>query len=266
MRRLHLFEFGDQRWFPSSLRVAMTSYLVAAYKITPFPKLWADRISKLMRKDGVNEIVDLGSGTGGPIALVMEELETRGFETSVTLTDLYPDTRFGSSAGALTRYWPDAVDARSVPPALTGTRTMFAVFHHFPPEVARRILRDAFDGRRSICIFEGTSRTPAAIATTLLIPVLVLALTLRIRPVSWRQILFTYPVPILPLLIFWDGLVSQFRTYSVEELNEFTADLQAPEYTWEAGLVRAPGIPVGAPYLIGYSRRSYNQTDVSNQR
>jgi len=41
--------------------------------------------------------------------------------------------------------------------------------------------------------------------------------------VSWVQILFTYVVPILPLLIFWDGLVSQLRTYSVQELEEFTS-------------------------------------------
>jgi hypothetical protein len=208
MRRAHLFEFDDQPWFPSSLRGAMTSYLAAAYRITPFPKLWAERVSKLLHKDGVNEIVDLGSGAGGPIALVLDELTTRGFKISATLTDLYPNTQFRPSTNARTRYWAEPVDATSVPLALTGIRTMFAVFHHFPPEAARRMLRDAFDGRRSICIFEGSSRTPAAIATTVLIPLLVLALTLRIHPVSWRQILFTYLVPILPLLIFWDGLVS----------------------------------------------------------
>jgi hypothetical protein len=244
----------------------MTSYLAAAYRITPFPKLWADRISKLLRKDGVNEIVDLGSGAGGPLVLVIDELTDRGFKISATLTDLYPNTQFRPSTNAGTRYWSEPVDATSVPLALTGIRTMFTVFHHFPPQAARGMLRDAFDNRRSICIFEGTSRTPAAIATTVLIPLLVLALTLRIRPVSWWQILFTYLLPILPLLIFWDGLVSQLRTYSVEELSEFTGDLRAPEYAWEAGLIQAPGIPFGVPYLIGRACESYNQTDVSNQR
>ena len=163
----------------------MTSYLAAAYRITPFPKLWADRISKLLRKDGVNEIVDLGSGAGGPIALVIDELAARGFKISATLTDLYPNTQFRLSTNAGTRYWAEPVDATSVPLALIGIRTMFTVFHHFPPEAARGMLRDAFDNRRSICIFEGTSRTPAAIATTVLIPLLVLALRFS---VSWRQI------------------------------------------------------------------------------
>jgi hypothetical protein len=249
--RPHLFEFGDQRWFPASLRRAMTSYLAATYRITPFPKLWADRISKLLQKDGVNEIVDLGSGAGGPIALVIDELKSKGFETRVTLTDLYPNTQFRGSGDSFTRYWPEPVDAIRVPPALTGIRTMFALFHHFRPGAAHGILRDAFQGRRSICVFEATSRTPAAIATTLLIPLLVLVLTLRVRPLAWRQILFTYLVPILPLLIFWDGLVSQLRTYSVAELTELTKDLQAPEYEWEAGLIQASRILGGVPYLMG---------------
>ncbi|HUJ51693.1 MAG TPA: hypothetical protein VLW25_15900, partial [Bryobacteraceae bacterium] len=58
-------------------------------------------------------------------------------------------------------------------------------------------------------------------------------------------------LPILPLLIFWDGPVSQLRTYTVAELNEFTSALAAPGYTWEAGLIEIPRLPAGVPYLIG---------------
>ncbi|HUJ50403.1 MAG TPA: hypothetical protein VLW25_09390, partial [Bryobacteraceae bacterium] len=114
---------------------------------------------------------------------------------------------------------------------------MFALFHHFRPEAAQSNLRDAFQNRRPICVFEATSRSAPAIATAILIPLLVLLLTPRVRPLSWTQILFTYLLPILPLLIFWDGPVSQLRTYTVAELNEFTSALAAPGYTWEAGLI-----------------------------
>jgi hypothetical protein len=252
--RLHLFEWEDQAWFPTSLRAAMTSYLAVAYAITPLPKLWANFLSKLMSRDGVAEIVDLGSGSGGPVGRVVKELGKRGFKACVTLTDLYPNVsglQFRADGASSIRYWPEPVDAARVPAALFGIRTMFASFHHFRPQAARGILRDAFEQRRPICIFEGTSRTPAAIASALLIPLLVLVLTPSVRPVSRVQILFTYLVPILPLLIFWDGLVSQLRTYSVKELEEFTRDLQSPEYRWEAGLMQIPRMPAGVPYLIG---------------
>ena len=252
--RLHLFEWEDQPWFPGALRAAMTSYLTTAYGITPFPKLWAEHLSKLMTPSAVAEIVDLGSGSGGPVGRVVMELEKRGFKVSVTLTDLYPNMSglpFRADGASSIRYWPEPVDAARVPTALPGIRTMFASFHHFRPHAARAILQDAFQQRRTICIFEGTSRTLAAIASTLLIPVLVLLLTPLIRPVSWVQILFTYLVPVLPLLIFWDGLVSQLRTYSVQELEEFTSDHQSPDYRWEAGLIEIPRMPTGVPYLVG---------------
>jgi hypothetical protein len=256
--RLHLFEWEDQSWFSASLRTAMTSYLAAAYGITPLPKLWANCLSTLMSRDGVTEIVDLGSGSGGPVGRVVKELAERGFKVCVTLSDLNPNVsglQFGANAASSIRYWPEPVDAARVPAALSGIRTMFASFHHFRPQVARGILRDAFEQRRPICIFEGTSRTSAAIASALLIPLLVLLLTPLVRPVSWAQILFTYLVPILPLLIFWDGLVSQLRTYSVQELEEFTRDLQSPEYRWEAGLIKIPGMPACVPYLVGRPAR-----------
>ena len=46
VRRLHLFEFGDQRWFPRILRDAETAYLTAAYRFFPaLPRRWAEKIS-----------------------------------------------------------------------------------------------------------------------------------------------------------------------------------------------------------------------------
>src|ERR1700676_354063 len=150
--RLHLFEWEDQPWFPAPLRAAMTAYLVAAYRVTPCPELVADRLATLMSRDRFNEIVDLGSGSGGPVDSVMKKLADRGFMTSVTLTDLYPPKlgfQFPGNALVTIRYWQQAVDAASVPAELAGVRTMFGSFHHFPPALARCILRDAFEQGRA---------------------------------------------------------------------------------------------------------------------
>jgi len=250
MRRLHLFEFEDQSWFPATLRRGMTNYLAAAYGLTPFPKLWAERLATLMKPEEVSQIVDLGSGSGGPTRRVVKALEESGYRPRVLLTDLYPDNAVQPSEGPI-QYWPDPVDASNVPTELAGVRTMFASFHHFGPAAAKSILRDAFTRRRPLGIFEATSRTPRAVATSLVIPILVLLLTPTIRPVSWLQILFTYLIPVLPLVIFWDGLISQFRTYSVGDLRELTSDLQAPDYGWEIGVIQIPRLPEGVPYLIG---------------
>jgi hypothetical protein len=148
-------------------------------------------------------------------------------------------------------YWPEPVDAREVPLSLPGLRTMFASFHHFKPADARKILGGAAHQRTAICVFEATSRTATAIASAVLIPLFVLLLTPTIRPVSAAQLVFTYLIPLLPLLIFWDGLVSHLRTYSPEELIGLTKSIDSRGYRWSTGTIPIPGLPTGVPWLIG---------------
>jgi hypothetical protein len=249
MRRYQLFEFLDQPWLPGGLRSAATRYLTAAYKTTPFPALWAQKVARVLKECGIDRIVDLGSGSGGPMEMVMNEMERMGQSPRVTLTDLHP-VRDVSSI----EYWPEPVNATCVPEKLRGLRTLFSTFHHFAPPTARAILRNAFEQRQPICIFEVTSRSAPAIAVSFLFPLVVLLLTPSIRPVSAFQIVVTYLVPVLPLLVFWDGIVSQLRTYSMAELKELTAGCNSPEYAWECGFIDAPRVPFRTCYLIGRTR------------
>ncbi len=248
--RIHVFEFLDQAWLPDVFRKAMTAYLPVAYSTTPFPKLWAAQIRQALAACGENDIVDLGSGSAGPLLMVAAELKSMGVTPRITLTDLFPTEHSVKLAGDMSCL-PKSVDARAVPPELIGLRTMFAAFHHFRPADAAGILKDAFVSNRAICIFEGTARTPTAIAVSFLIPLMVLCLTPSIRPRSGLQWLLTYVVPVLPFMMFWDGFVSQFRTYSVAELNAITAPLNSTGYTWDIGTISAPRVPFAVPYLIG---------------
>jgi len=242
--RMHLFEFGDQVWFPGPLRDGMTAYLAATYRMLPVPVPWAVLLQKALQRSGSRRVIDLCSGAGGPLPLVLDRLaaiDPAGVD--VVRTDLYP------SDGVR------RVDARRVPPDLQGVRTLFAAFHHFRPEEAVAILRDAAGHGQSICVFEATRRHPLAVALTLLVPLMTWLVTPRIRPLRWTQIVFTYLVPILPLTIAWDGLVSHLRTYSVSEMRAMVAKIALPDYEWEAGELRVPGVPFPLPYLAGYPRR-----------
>src|ERR1043166_4613857 len=96
MRRLHLFEFGDQRWFPQLLRDAETAYLAAAYRFFPLPQRWAERISTVLRPSEPAEILDLCSGSGGAMPLIIDELARRGYDARARLSDLYPNPKSAS--------------------------------------------------------------------------------------------------------------------------------------------------------------------------
>jgi hypothetical protein len=250
VRRLHLFEFGDQEWFPQILRDAETAYLTAAYRVWPaLAQRWAHRISTVLHPGEPAEILDLCSGSGGAMPLIIEDLLRRDYDVRASLTDLYPNPDSGSHARI--KWLAEPVDATQVPPKLAGVRTMFSAFHHFRPDAARAILRDAFERRRAICIFESGPGTLAGIATMLGVPLAVLALMPLARPFRWAYLVFTYLIPLTPFIVLWDGIVSMLRIYSREQMQKLTADLQTPDYVWEIGQIKIRGIPNGLPYLIG---------------
>jgi hypothetical protein len=250
MRRWHLFEFGDQQWFPQLLRDAETAYLATSYRLLPrLRRRWVERLSTVLHAGEPAEILDLCSGAGGPIPSIVDELERHGYQARVRLTDLYPNPKTTSHPSVV--WLAESVDATRVSPELAGVRTMFSAFHHFRPDAARAILKDAFDHRRAICIFEAGSGTLLAAATMLGVPLAVLALMPFSRPFRWAYCAFTYLIPLMPLIVLWDGMVSLLRIYSPEQMKRLTEGLQAPDYTWEIGGIHVTGIAGELPYLIG---------------
>ena len=111
----------------------------------------------------------------------------------------------------------------------------------------RTILRDAADRGVGFAAFEATRRNAPAILVTLLSPLAVLLATPLIRPFRLSRLLLTYLVPLIPLVVLWDGIVSCLRTYTPAELRALAPALD--DYQWTAGEVGKGPVPV--TYLIG---------------
>jgi len=254
-RRIQAPELEDQPWLPDELRAYITDVLHAAHRVFRVHEVWTPRLARLLRESGERCILDLCSGGGGPVLAIAERLRRdHGLEVSICLTDLHPNrTALAriNRAGLPVRYLEQPVDATDVPQHLAGLRTLFAGFHHMPPEAARAILADAFHKRRSICVFEVTCNSPGAMLSYLGLPLLTWAVTPLTRPLSWRRLLLTYGLPLVPLMVTWDGMASNLRTYSVDELRELVAALDAPDYRWEVGYLRHRLVPFRLPYLVG---------------
>jgi hypothetical protein len=254
--RHRLFEFEDQQWCPAVLRNAITSYLLMVARMTRQAEPVIPAMAELLRRSGETRILDLCSGSGGITREVALGLAARGTPTPVTLSDLFPDTErlrtvAAGSSGILDVH-PSPLDATEVPASAAGLRTMFNAFHHFEPARARGILAAAAEAGRPIAIIEFLERSPLSLAGVLFSPLLVLALTPWLRPRQWQTLVLTYAVPIVPLMIFWDGLASWLRVYSVAELNGLAASVEAKDYCWSAGKWRVG--PVRVTYLLGYRR------------
>ena len=250
MRRFHLFEFGDQPWFPQLVHDAETAYLAALYRFFPaLTRQWAQTISGVLDPAAPAEIVDLASGSGGAMPFIIDELARRGYHAHATLTDLFPNS---SSAAHPKIHWlAEPVDATHVPAKLTGVRTMFSAFHHLRPDAAQAVLKDAFDNRRPICIFESGPGGTLGVILSAASPIHVLFVMPFARPFRWGYLVFTYLVPLLSLILLWDSIVSNLRIYSPQQMQTLTANLTAPDYEWKAGRIKVRAIPGGAPYLVG---------------
>lgn len=180
---------------------------------------------------------------------VHQELREEDFpELELKLSDLYPNTpaakRINSSDMKGVAYIEIPVDARHPQKELDGLRTMVCSFHHMAKDNAKAILKDTFDNKQPILIFEISDNSSPKALWWIGIPfniLMVLLLTPFVRPFSIQQLIFTYLVPVLPLAIAWDGAVSNARTYSQKDLDLLTSDLKSDDYVWEKGIVKGKG-------------------------
>ena len=253
MGRIHLFEFEDQKWFPSFLRNYGTDFLQFLSNATKMYRPIVTVIEKGLKKSNTCHIVDLGSGGGGGFIWLNSELKKNIPDLKITLTDFYPNI----PAFELTKKKADnfefidrPVDARNVPTELKGLRTQFLSLHHFKPSDAKQILQNAINANQSIAIFEAQERSVPSIMAMLFSPLTVLFTTPFIRPFKIGRIIFTYLIPIVPLFVLWDGIVSSLRTYSVKEMKQLVDTLDGKElYDWEIDKVKSgPGVVL---YLLG---------------
>ncbi|MEN0066188.1 MAG: class I SAM-dependent methyltransferase [Myxococcota bacterium] len=259
MKRLHLVELEDLPWFPAIVRDGGTAYLELIERLAGHPRLLAKPLADIMLATGEQRITDLCSGGGGPLMPVVDALVDRGIDVHVTLTDAFPNvpslSRVASQSDGRIEFFAQPVDATAVPAELKGVRTLFNAFHHFRPDVARRILQDAVTARRPIAIFEFVNREPLTMLALALSTPLAVTLTMPAwRPFRWPWVLLTWGLPIMQLFTLWDGLVSCLRVYSEDELDELVRGLDAAHWHWDIGRIKLGDTPVRATYLTGYPR------------
>jgi hypothetical protein len=251
LRRRHFFEVLDQPWCPAAVRHGATDYLEAIIARTDVYRPVRADIFRAIGECGSARVIDLCSGGGGP--WLSPGWRSAPATVTVVLTDKFPSevlpARLAQDPFISCLTVP--VDAASVPESLCGFRTMFSSFHHFPDPVARQVLGDAVRRGEGFATAEVTSRTPRALAIILSISVFVWFLTPFMRPFRWSRILLTYLLPLIPLVVLWDGVVSCFRTRTPQELLELSSDF--PQYEWIAGY--AQGSWLAPVYLIGRPRK-----------
>ncbi|MGB6200832.1 MAG: hypothetical protein WA871_14345 [Candidatus Acidiferrales bacterium] len=256
--RAHLSEFHDQPWFPKVFRDGLTDALQSVLNLGAVYAPIAPRLGQAIAACGAHRVVDLCSGSGGPWSWLRQIISAKyGIAVEVCLTDKYPNVgafNRSSAAGAhgAISYFAEPVDAAHVPAELSGFRTMFSSVHHLPPDQVAAVLQDAVDKGQGIGVFDAATRHPLTMLITCVVPFAAFLTTPFLRPFRWSRLFWTYLIPVIPFVLWFDGIVSCLRAYSPADLREMTSRLSAPNYKWEIGEEsRIPGV-VPVTYVIGY--------------
>lgn len=243
MRRIHAFEFGDLTWYPKNLRSYATDYLQYASNTLDIYQYVLPVIKKGVESTANTTIVDIASGGGGGLVKIVADLKKSIPRLKVILSDYYPaidsfkETK--SKAPDIFEYVEEPVNAMDVPKHLKGFRTQFNSLHHFRQKDAKAILQNAIDSNQATGIFEAQQREFKNIVKMFLAPAAVLLMTPFIKPFKADRIIFTYLIPVLPLVILWDGIISVLRTYTVTELKQMISELTNKErFDWEVDIAK----------------------------
>lgn len=255
--RFRLFEFEDLSWFPDVIRSGMTDYLRYLIPMLNVYRPVTPLLLEVLQKTQQNHIVDLGSGGGGAIEQIHQNLSKQTAEKiQITLTDKFPNPEawqyIRQKTNSQINFYADPVDANQVPDTLKGVRTLFSAAHHFQPEQIKSMLKEAIKQQQGICIFDGGDKNLLMLLGSIFFhPLVFFFCTPFFRPFKISRIVFTYFIPLIPLCTIWDGCVSILRLYRPKELLQLAESISNQNYTWKAGRVKNK-LGLHVAYLIGY--------------
>jgi len=244
MKRIELFEFEDFNWLPNFIREAITRLIVVLHKMLKTDEIIASLILKAKNNSSFSQIVDLGSGAGGAMPQVMKLMNDKGQDVKMLLTDLHPNKKAISHIEKLgidnLSYHVDSVNALHFESMPTGLKTMVNSFHHMSPEIAQKILKSAESNKEPFLIYEIAENKVPTIIWWLLLPlslviliIMSLFMTPFVKPLTFKQIVFTFLIPIIPIIYAWDGQASSQRMYTFDDLKTLIGELDTPYYKWE---------------------------------
>lgn len=257
MKRIHLFEFEDFSWFPEWLRRCMTRLILVMHHLLGTSEKVADLLADVLRKSGSSIILDLCSGSGGPMPEVLQILRDKhGMDNiNLILTDLYPDVKtaeiYNNRDENNISYLSTPVDATSLDDQRSGVRTMIGSFHHMGPDDARKILTAVQESGEPFCVFEVSDNSTPIGLWWIAFPInfiMTFFITPLVRPMTWQQLVFTYIIPVIPICFAWDGAVSNARTYTLNDLGELLSGVTTRNYKWEKGTIEGKTKQI---YLLG---------------
>ncbi len=262
MRRSHLIELHEQPWYPDRWRRLFQRSLGRGMTIMGSFDNVVDSFRALIERTRPESVLDLCTGSGELAATFWKPITSSlkaNIRPRLVLSDLYPDldtySRLKKRDPGPNDFYPRPVNALDPPADAPSVWMMMDSFHHFRPNEAREILRNAAQNADGIAIFESTSRTWRQLAQVVVLAFWFTMVTTAflLRPFRFENLLWGLFFPVVPLTMVFDAFVSNLRTYTVSELEDMIEAIDEDDFTWKVDTALAPnsgGLRV--TYLLGW--------------
>lgn len=239
MRRLQAFEFCERTETPAVIREGIIELLGSGLRLSPVFETAAPIFHQFCQRAGAEIILDLGSGSGEPPALLIDALNRKGFPSPCfILSDLLPNlSKMEEVAGKFPqkiKIIREPLDATDVPDDIPHqARTIINTFHHFPQPLAEKIVADTIAKRKALLIIEAFPRNLLNFAG--MFPFLNRAYfesLFQKKSSAIRGARYLLAFPFIGILGLWDAYISIRRTYNREELMTIVKPA-GDSYVWE---------------------------------
>lgn len=231
-----LAEFMDQRWLPASLHATLRDVLGFHLRVTlGYYYEWAAK-KALARawQLGTLQVAEIGAGSAGFSEYLAARVRDLGDKTRVQISDLHPQPE---RYRALERQFPGILTATTTPVDFIERQADFgnalvvmsAAFHHIPYAERPRML--AAMASRRVMVFESVTRNvPSMLGCAIgFLPAMLTPLFfLGTQDGRWRRFLWCWLIPIAPLMVAWDGVVSCLRCWTEDEWRQELARRGVP--------------------------------------
>lgn len=258
--RLNIKEFHETKYCPAWLRDYLTDFLAFfAYHINPY-KTICPVLKNALQQSKQRRIIDFCTGSGRYMIKILRNINGSADNYQALVCDKFPHQQsmreIAKLSGGKVEYIPESVDILTIKQVPEGIRTIFSGIHHFDETTIKSFIRSAIEQHSGVAFFDYTKRTLFhIIVPPLLVPGMVWGVTPFIQPFSWRRLLFTYIIPVLPLLVMVDGCISNWKSYSPIEFSAMVDEFSDCNYEWQIGEKRSLFGTCPITYLVGYPKK-----------
>ncbi|MEM9921611.1 MAG: hypothetical protein AAF990_26140 [Bacteroidota bacterium] len=213
MTRRNIPQIIYQPWFPSFLKNCvhefLTWFVIQINAAKPFMPI----IERGLKYSSDDSIINIEQDTGAGISTLRP---------------------FLSPSTSISNIRIEQLDAEKI--KLNGLFVSINSFHQLTRDQATTLLTKVAKSNRPIAILEGNNDSLWQVVGMLFfVPLTIILTTPLVKPFRLSRIIFTYLIPILPLVTLIDGFIALFKLYSPQDLTELTDNIRIVDYTWESG-------------------------------